>query len=685
MKKKYILLVFISLCIHPFSNAESKSSPQNLLANGFLFSISSELESHQEKEWVQSTCLMLHQRLQAVRHDVPETICIANDIDSSAPEKIEEARLSKQVRYYIHFLERQDGSVKLTIENWFREDDTDFKQTIWTISTDSNVDQQIKVQKHFKTLITYDMNKRPFRELLLLAAVRGKDSRHIGISTNGGYYDARRLKMLTFKEAYEIYKEEDPANKAYLLAAAEIAVATGIATLNYYFVDNSNQVDWDYQRSDWNNWRKRLLQKSWTFDSNSFSVNFGHAFSGMGYHWAARSSGLTSAESFLFAFAASGVWELICEHREKPSLNDQIITPIGGIALGEAVFQLGEIFRRGDNTIVNRVLSRVFAAPKMFNDWLNDQKLQRAPRFDSLGFPADVWHRFELYSGYVAGKKLSHSDDLKQSILVGAHVQILNQGDYDKAAVVKKVFLDTAFTELLLQADINPQNKYEDIQFMVKSVLAGYYKQDIEKDSSNRLSGYSFLIGPSVGLDYRSTGVDTPKDPNRNDWHFIANVLGATIDVSWYIKDVKIRFSIDVFGDFAMVRSAGYFIYQNSPDDPLTILPRILRDQNYFYGMGATTAGKLILSHKDLELGIMTKYHYISSLNGHDRDQQNVTLDPKMTELFSSVKIWFSHPLYKKRVRALYSTEYLHHKGVFENYSKEKNDARYEARIVFLF
>jgi hypothetical protein len=81
--------------------------------------------------------------------------------------------------------------------------------------------------------------------------------------------------------------------------------------------------------------KNNLDPSTWHFDSDSYTINNGgHPFGGAMYFSAARSTGHNFWVSSLYAFGGSAFWELFMEN-ERPSLNDQITTPFGGVFIGE--------------------------------------------------------------------------------------------------------------------------------------------------------------------------------------------------------------------------------------------------------------------------------------------------------------------------------------------------------------
>jgi len=70
------------------------------------------------------------------------------------------------------------------------------------------------------------------------------------------------------------------------------------------------------------------------WDDNTFQVNqFGHPYQGNNYFNAGRANGLSFWESAPLAALGSLTWEYLGE-RHKPSLNDFVMTTVGGISLG---------------------------------------------------------------------------------------------------------------------------------------------------------------------------------------------------------------------------------------------------------------------------------------------------------------------------------------------------------------
>ncbi|WP_108822246.1 DUF3943 domain-containing protein [Dysgonomonas sp. Marseille-P4361] len=88
---------------------------------------------------------------------------------------------------------------------------------------------------------------------------------------------------------------------------------------------------------------KENFRKGFIWDNDYMSTNmFLHPYHGSLYFNAGRSNGLNYWQSSTLALAGSAMWELFMES-EYPSTNDIIVTPIGGMALGEVLFRASDL------------------------------------------------------------------------------------------------------------------------------------------------------------------------------------------------------------------------------------------------------------------------------------------------------------------------------------------------------
>jgi hypothetical protein len=92
-------------------------------------------------------------------------------------------------------------------------------------------------------------------------------------------------------------------------------------------------------------------------DDDRWTINYlGHPYAGSYYYNSLRSQNATWLQSFAFATAQSFIWEYIIEATaEQPSIQDLIITPVVGSALGEPIHKATLAMRKRDSHFLKRL------------------------------------------------------------------------------------------------------------------------------------------------------------------------------------------------------------------------------------------------------------------------------------------------------------------------------------------
>ncbi|MDC7234052.1 MAG: DUF3943 domain-containing protein [Spirochaetales bacterium] len=95
------------------------------------------------------------------------------------------------------------------------------------------------------------------------------------------------------------------------------------------------------------------LTNPWVWDQDEFAVNhMGHPYQGALYYGAARSSGNGFWSSLSITALGSVSWELLME-TETPSINDLIVTTMGGVSFGEMLFRLSDVVLYGEEGTID--------------------------------------------------------------------------------------------------------------------------------------------------------------------------------------------------------------------------------------------------------------------------------------------------------------------------------------------
>ncbi len=97
------------------------------------------------------------------------------------------------------------------------------------------------------------------------------------------------------------------------------------------------------------------------WDTDHWFHNYvGHPYGGSFYYNSVRSRGASPAGSMAFAAVLSAQWEYIFEAvAERPSIQDLVVTPIAGWAMGELTHRMSNSMRKGRVTLLEKVAMTV--------------------------------------------------------------------------------------------------------------------------------------------------------------------------------------------------------------------------------------------------------------------------------------------------------------------------------------
>lgn len=562
--------------------------------------------------------------------------------------------------FHIDYRESFDGKKTLRVVNLDREDDTDMIQSIWTLD-ESDPEYKTKVAKLIKQSFEAKNNIEEIKLALLANGL--KESNTVDLTAKGQFIDRATGIEISGKEAYNTFKDESPKNKHYLRAGIELATALGFGAIHYQIEREAMSRDWDFPTAK-EAWRSKVVTgKAYRFDDNSHGVNEGHSYAGMIYYMIARSNGFTSLESALYNLAASSAWEFLVEYREVVSINDQILTPLGGFAIGEAYHQIAKIFRKNKNSVVDQTLSAIFDTPTAMNSWIDGHYGSSKGKVQY--FDTDFWSKVDIEMALVPNS--SNKVDGRATV----DAQIINIGSFEKEGKTSRLISDTVFSQILYSIPVNQKTAMEDFRFTVKNVLAAYYEKNIGTDKNGNIKGYSLIIGPSNGVDFYETNKKSALV--TDDWMSIVNVLGTTMRLDMYLSGYKISTTIDLFGDFAMVRS--YAINKYKLDNPSAALTSVLKNQNYYYGLGTTSSLAINVSKGKIDFGAKYRDHSYSSINSYYRNDDPQDLDlkdsKKVAEVYASYQVTKNLKL-KLSLEKTYRQGGINNFGVFEKVETKK-------------
>jgi hypothetical protein len=428
----------------------------------------------------------------------------------------------------------------------------------------------------------------------------------LGRPTWEGYYLDPGRGPAPFAPEYERWFGENRRPVRYGRAAMELVGVLGIGTAYYWIVSDPNKQDWDYIDIG-----DRSINVEVKFDNNMFRTNFLlHPLAGTMSYWLSRANGLDIYRASAASFLSSAVFEFVLEWLEKPSINDLIATPFGGIAAGEFFFHLGDYLNSAfghDNTL-QRVLAYSIGAPQGINTAMEGDDAPLGTR-DALGYTAAYWHRFS--AGYGIADVVNdrgHQGTLHDLLFEATLVAMPGFRQPGRFSID---FKQGNFTEARLRTSI-ADGLLKDVDLWFGADLVGHYRQDYT-GSPRALVGSGAMLAASVDMRYVDRWL-----LNRRDQFAMFHFLGPSGKV-WFALGggLMVEGEARLHLDFAGVTSPAYkkLVAERGAEGTKTVLQL----QNYYQGMGGSGRASASVSLAGFELGGHARLGVYRSLDGLDR------------------------------------------------------------------
>jgi len=425
-----------------------------------------------------------------------------------------------------------------------------------------------------------------------------------------------------------VSKLEGNKRRAWLEQAA-----FSIATTVNYWAGNSFPEDRDFGLDLDSQISRVLFLDGWRFDSNQFSLNWSHVLSGATYYQFGRSNRLSWLYSWLMSIVGSSWWEIVAEPKEVVSINDQIMTGLGGFAAGEPWYQIGHFLCHQPGPVL-RVLGFLNPVVKL-NHWL-DRKVP-----ESEGYVQPGWHEMNVFLG--ARRLAWGRSEARTDVYFGFNARLIGIPEYGKPGQVRRAVADAYFSEMALDFATRGGHA-EETRFLTKAVAWGRLFQKID-DSGG---GYSLTLGLGSSFElfkkrplsaYDAMPVPVKTDLERlqleNPRNFteklaILHVAGPVLDGTVFHRGLRLRTVVEAYLDFALVGSAAINEYSRFHD--ISGLKTTVFYYGYYYGFGGTLAASARLDWKDLRVHGLAGFGAWSSIDRLDRFQAEVTNNAHLSD-----------------------------------------------------
>jgi len=478
-------------------------------------------------------------------------------------------------------------------------------------------------------------------------------------------------------------KPEKKTGRAVLEYFAVIAVPQAIYWAGWW----GEYKPWHY-RLNWKDQSKRLFSmEAWKFDSNNFKLNWTHALSGAGYYNFARSNRLGRFESLLFTLGGSFYWEYIGEWREVVSINDNIVTILGGVPIGEACYNLGKYFLSQSGTI-HQILSFLNPVLKL-NHWLDRKKGNLT--FDE---PEPGWHDFRLALG-LWSDPISNQKWMGKNMFAHAEAQLLSIPDAENPGCVAQKIGATLFSGISLDI-LSSKGHVDEVSFSFRSVYLGYFRKMFDQD----LNGYRFYLGLGSAFSYfkqRSIAfydssrvrvkdihlLDLDKPRDFRDKFAAVHVIGPVFDLNVRKDKFKIRLMAEAYADFSMVNALALNEYSTAYD--IRGAKTTLIYYGYYYGVGGSFSLWLNAEYGPMIVRGRFIRHNWGSVEGYDSFQGEVQDDFHITDSRASLYLSAGFQFSSSPFGLIIAYEKIGRRGVLKNITQTEHETRWSSGFVFRF
>jgi hypothetical protein len=434
-----------------------------------------------------------------------------------------------------------------------------------------------------------------------------------------------RFSLAPAASGLEPVRPPSTAKGKRLRAWIELA-AFSVATTAIYWSGNSFPEDRDFALDVDAQFSRVLLLEGLRFDSNQFSLNWSHILAGATYYQFGRTNGQSWLYSWMMSITGSTWWEVVGEPKEVIAINDQIMTGLGGFAVGEPWYQIGHFLCHQPGP-VERVLGFLNPAVKL-NHWLD----RRDPAAEDFVRPG--WHELRLFAG--ARRLTIDGGATGTDVYFGFEARLLGLPEYGKPGLVRRSVKDPFSSEMTLDYATRGGHA-EETRFATRAVALGRFVQKIDENGD----GYSLTVGLGSSFelfkkrplaDYDAVPVPVKTDLGRlrldeprrfTDKLAVLHLAGPVLDLTVFRRGLKLRTTVEATLDFALVNSSALNDYSRNHD--ISGLKTTVYYYGYYYGLGGTVSASARLDLKGFRARGLASYGAWGSIDFLDRFQAEVT------------------------------------------------------------
>ncbi len=384
-----------------------------------------------------------------------------------------------------------------------------------------------------------------------------------------------------------------PRPPARLRATTWVGTYVGLQLTSYLLTSRPSGPVYSSTYGPWD----KLGRGATSIDSNTFRTNFaGHPAMGAALYQLARGNRLTTWGSALAAAAGSTAWELI-EFHERASINDLVITPVAGVALGEPLLQLAAHLDRSSASSGRTALAWLAAPWKKLADALDGATLAR-------GRPADTLAgRVELGAASASGP-----DGRRGEVRAALGWALWRDPDYGAPGEARHAWLDAQASRLQLSGAVGAQG-FTDAHLSSSVLLAALYARAIDADGR----GVDLVAGGGLGFE---VGGHAWTRLGSFDLKGAVELPRLSLQVRRLAGPLRLTARLDAALRFGGSRS---FALDGVPDAAgSATLPTVQRQFGYHFGLGGSLHPALELGWGPAALQLAWRGELLGGLRGPD-------------------------------------------------------------------
>lgn len=663
----YFISLFLMLAFVQVYAAPAPAKKRILISVG-------DIKNNSDDVWKKQTCEELFNLANQIIEEGADIVCRSFSTQNFFDKGF--SSLRDRYDYHVRVMKNFDDSINMDVSKLNRIHATDFETLGWNFKdgVNSKLTKEDAMAKAAGNFFFYVSNEKAFKAGLLINGIA--ESTEVEYDQkNGLFKDKYTDDTLSIDQAYRRFEGEGERKKNYLRTGVEIGVLLSSAMAIYYKNLVYNQVDFDYGFKE--GIKKKLKGEAIRFDDNDKNSNYGHVYAGVMYYQMARSNGFNSLESFLVSFASSTTWEFM-EYHEVLSINDEILTPIGGYVIGEATYQISCALLQKNN-IAAKALGYTINPGLATNHAID--KMKSGDKF--AGQPDCTrprWSDISVFIGLEKGQKPYRPIEQKNTIF-GMDATVVNIGDYQKEGQSSKLVYDTAMTKMLVE--VNGNEGLKDLRVIAEVVAAAYHQKNLGRDEKGQLRGYDLIVGVGSGTTWNDRG--TAYKTNNEDFYGTINILGASAHANIHYNGFNIKADFSFYGDFAMVKS--YALTNYTENNPAALMGQAttIQDKGYYWGMGTTALAAIAVSKGNFEVGYNGQISNAKSIKGHHRLQEQITSKDQFRDSVSTNKVFINYKL-SKNLKIQLAREFNTRKGTVNRDNEFKGtENRTTGTLIYKF